>query len=182
WQITIFMGLQSLMFYTLITWLPDILAVYGYSQSAAGWMLFLMQLFIIPITFVIPVIAERLNQQSLLGGIIGLSFMLGVSGLLTGNKGIIPIAIIILGMAGGAAFSLCMMLFSLRTKDGDQAAEMSGMAQSFGYLLAALGPTLFGALHDLTNSWTAPLLLLIALGAIILVTAALSGKKQKIGI
>src|SRR5699024_681240 len=96
WQITIFMGLQSLMFYTLITWLPDILAVYGYSQSAAGWMLFLMQLFIIPITFVIPVIAERLNQQSLLGGIIGLSFMLGVSGLLTGNKGIIPIAIIIL--------------------------------------------------------------------------------------
>lgn len=182
WQITIFMGLQSLMFYTLITWLPDILAVYGYSQSAAGWMLFLMQLFIIPITFVIPVIAERLNQQSLLGGIVGLSFMLGVSGLLTGNKGIIPIAIIILGMAGGAAFSLCMMLFSLRTKDGDQAAEMSGMAQSFGYLLAALGPTLFGALHDLTNSWTAPLLLLIALGAIILVTAALSGKKQKIGI
>src|SRR5699024_2065401 len=58
WQITIFMGLQSLMFYTLITWLPEILAIHGYSASEAGWLLFLMQLALIPITFVVPIVAE----------------------------------------------------------------------------------------------------------------------------
>jgi len=41
-----------------------------------------------------------------------------------------------------------MMLFGLRTSNTHDAAELSGMAQSVGYLLAAIGPTLFGYLHD----------------------------------
>src|SRR5699024_6042477 len=44
WQVTLFMGLQSLMYYTVLTWLPDILQASGYSESVAGWLLSL-QLF-----------------------------------------------------------------------------------------------------------------------------------------
>src|SRR5690625_1969295 len=180
WQITIFMGLQSLMFYTLITWLPDILADHGYSQGAAGWMLFLMQVFIIPITFITPVIAEKMESQSLLGGLIGGSFLVGVLGLMLGNSLIITISIPLLGIAGGAAFSLCMMLFSLRTNTGEEAAEMSGMAQSAGYLLAAVGPTLFGALHDLTGNWKVLLIMLIVLVCFIFISAVTYGRNRKI--
>jgi len=180
WKITIFMGLQSLIFYTLVAWLPDIMQSYGYSQAAGGWMLFLMQTFIIPSTFIVPIIAERMNDQRLLGGIVGVSFILGVIGILSGNTIIMPIAIIVLGMTGGAAFSICMMLFSLRTQDGNQAAEMSGMAQSFGYLLAAIGPTLFGALYDLTGNWTWPLTMLTGVSGIIFYVAVGAGKNQKI--
>src|SRR5699024_10682628 len=43
WFITMFMGLQSLIFYTLITWIPDLLQSYGYTSNAAGWLLFLLQ-------------------------------------------------------------------------------------------------------------------------------------------
>src|SRR5699024_3426053 len=63
WKITIFMGIQSLIFYTLITWLPDILYANGLNSSTAGWMLFLMQFSIIPFTFIIPVIAEKMKSQ-----------------------------------------------------------------------------------------------------------------------
>lgn len=56
-----------------------------------------------------------------------------------------------------------MMFFSLRTQNANEAAELSGMAQSLGYLLSAIGPVLFGWLHDVTHSWTAPLCMLVLL-------------------
>ena len=180
WCITIFMGLQSLIFYTLITWLPDILRIHGYSASAGGWMLFLMQFALIPITFIIPVVAEKMRNQKLLSGITGGLFIVGLSGLLLGNQVLIPIAIIMIGIASGSAFSLCMMFFSLRTQDGYQASEMSGMAQSFGYLLAAVGPAMFGALHDISGGWQLPLCMLIGLSIVIFLVAIAAGKDQVI--
>lgn len=180
WAITLFMGLQSLIFYTLITWLPEILHLHGYTPSVAGWMLFLMQFALIPITFIIPVVAERMKNQKILSGLTGIFFILGIVGVLLGYKTLIPFAVILIGMASGSAFSLCMMFFSLRTTDGHQAAEMSGMAQSFGYLLAAIGPTLFGALHDLTKGWTVPLLMLIVLAGVIFIVAIIAGEDRVI--
>ena len=180
WYITIFMGLQSLVFYTLITWLPEILQLHGYSAGAAGWMLFLMQFALIPVTFVMPVIAEKMDNQVLLSGLTGMFFIVGIIGILSGNQFVIPIATMMLGMACGSAFSLCMMFFSLRTRDGYQAADMSGMAQSIGYLLAAVGPMLFGALHDFSGGWQVPLLVLIGLSVIILFAALAAGRDRMI--
>lgn len=182
WYITLFMGLQSLIFYTLITWLPEILQLHGYSAGAAGWMLFLMQFALIPITFIIPVVAERMKNQKFLGGFTAILFIVGIISVLLGYKALIPVAVIIIGMASGSAFSLSMMFFSLRTKDGQQAAEMSGMAQSIGYLLAAIGPTLFGALHDLTGGWEWPLMMLILIAIVIFVVAIGAGENRVIGV
>lgn len=180
WYITVFMGLQSLIFYTLITWLPEILQLHGYSANAAGWMLFLMQFALIPITFIIPVVAEKMRDQKLLSALTGSFFIIGILLILLGIELLIPVAIIMIGMASGSAFSLSMMFFSLRTHDGYQAAEMSGMAQSFGYLLAAIGPTLFGALHDMSGGWQVPLAMLIGLSCVILVVAIAAGKDRLI--
>lgn len=180
WKVTLFMGLQSFMFYTLMTWLPGILQLNGYSSSKAGWMLFLMQFAIIPITFIIPVIAGKMKNQKILSIIIALFFFLGISGLMIGPASLIPLSIILFGIAAGSAFSLAMMFFSLRTNDGGQAAELSGMAQSFGYLLAAIGPVLFGGLHDITNGWIVPLSMLLFISIIILVIGIGAGKEGTI--
>lgn len=180
WMITIFMGLQSLVFYTLVTWLPEILQGMGYSMSAAGWMLFLMQFAIIPFTFIIPVLAERMKNQSLLGGATALLFILGITGVLIGKQSLIPISVILIGIGAGSAFSLAMMFFSMRTSNAVEASDLSGMAQSFGYLLAAAGPIVFGALHDLTDSWTMPLILLIVLAGVIFIVGIAAGRDKVI--
>ncbi|HLS59614.1 MAG TPA: MFS transporter [Virgibacillus sp.] len=180
WYITVFMGLQSLMFYTLITWLPEILSSHGYSSSGGGWMLFLMQLALIPMTFIIPIVAEKMHDQVILSGITASCFIVGVLGLWIGFKPFLPIAVILLGVAGGSAFSLSMMFFSLRTNSGQQAAEMSGMAQSFGYLLAACGPVLFGVLHDFVDGWRLPLGLLMVLAVVIFLSGIQAGKNRVI--
>lgn len=181
WQVTLFMGCQSLLFYTLITWLPDILQVNGYSSTAAGWIVFLMQFALIPATFIIPVIAERLKNQVGLSIVAASFFIIGFIGLLIpGSALLLPLWAIMFGIASGSAFSLSMMFFTLRTKDGQEAAELSGMAQSIGYLLAAIGPVLVGALQDLTSGWTIPIMILIIISFIVLINGIAAGKEDQV--
>ncbi|WP_144509777.1 MFS transporter [Bacillus sp. FJAT-22090] len=161
WQVTMFMGLQSMVFYVLIAWLPEILKEQGISSDQSGLLLSTMQLSLLPFTFIVPIIAGRMQSQRTLVCVMSTLLLSGTLGLLYGNPNLLVLWIIIIGVGGGFAFGLSMMFFGLRTKTPQQAAELSGMAQSFGYLLAAIGPTLFGYLHDVTSSWTIPFLLLV---------------------
>ncbi|MED0678414.1 MFS transporter [Aneurinibacillus thermoaerophilus] len=178
WKVTIFMGLQSLMFYIIVAWMPEILIERGLSASSSGWMLFLLQFALLPFTFIIPVIAGRMSNQRLLVIITFLLFVVGYLGLLFGGNLLIPVWAILIGIGGGCAFSLSMMFFSLRTQNVHQAAELSGMAQSVGYLLAAIGPTLFGLLHDMTHSWTLPLFIMVVASALLLIVGFGAGSNQ----
>ncbi|QDS36137.1 CynX/NimT family MFS transporter [Brevibacillus brevis] len=169
WQVTLFMGLQSMIFYVLITWLPEILKQQGTSSDQSGWLLSMMQVALLPFTFVVPIIAGRMSSQRSLVTITTILLLSGTLGLLYGSAKFIVWWIIMIGIGGGFAFSLSMMFFGLRTENAQQAAELSGMAQSVGYLLAAIGPTLFGYLHDVTDSWTVPLLLLVCASILLFV-------------
>ncbi|MCR8635193.1 CynX/NimT family MFS transporter [Paenibacillus radicis (ex Xue et al. 2023)] len=178
WKVTLYMGLQSLIFYTVIAWLPVILQEQGLSSSSAGWMLSLMQFAVLPFTFIVPILAGYMKNQRILVAITALLFMAGILGVLYGGTTLIPLWVIMIGIGAGVAFSLAMMFFSLRTHNTHQAAELSGMAQSFGYLLAAVGPTLFGLLHDAAHSWTIPLLMLIVASIFIFIFGMGAGKNE----
>lgn len=180
WKITLFMGAQSLIFYTLITWLPTILTASGYDIQLAGWGVFIFQFASIPFTFIIPVIADKMKNQVLIAIVSSGMIFIGVAGLLAGFSDLSLLWIIMLGVGNGSAFSLSMMFFTLRTRDGYEAAELSGMAQSFGYLLAAVGPVMVGGLQDLTGSWTLPLTMLAVFSAVMLVTGMAAGKNKQV--
>lgn len=166
WQVSIYMGLQSLLFYSMVAWLPEILIDRGMASSQAGLMLSLLQIAIIPVTFIISIIAGRRSNQRFLVIIGTVCALIGILGLLSGNLNYAYICVILLGVGGGFKFGLSMMFFNLRTLSVDEAARLSGMAQSVGYLLAACGPMLFGYLHDISNGWTMPLIMLLAILAI----------------
>lgn len=180
WKITLFMGLQSLVYYSIIAWFPEIFQQQGLTQAAAGWMVSLMQFAILPFTFIVPIIAGRLENQRWLVGITAGLFIIGLIGVLLGTTTLIPLWMILIGIASGSSFSLAMMFFSLRTESSHEAAEISGMAQSVGYFLAALGPLVFGFLRDSTQSWTIPLVLLILTSGIFFVVGMGAGKNTYI--
>lgn len=180
WQVTLFMGLQSMVFYVLITWLPEILKSQGINADQSGWLLSVMQLGLLPFTFIVPIIAGRMSNQRILVTITSILLLTGIIGLFWGPSHVLVLWIIIIGMGIGFAFSLSMMFFGLRTKNAEQAAELSGMAQSVGYLLAAIGPTLFGFLHDVTNSWMIPILSLVVISILILIFGLGAARDQYI--
>ncbi|HEV2743832.1 MAG TPA: MFS transporter [Rubrobacter sp.] len=182
WQVTAFMGLQSLGYYATLTWLPEILREGGTSAEAAGWLLALSQAVAIPAMFVAPVAAGRSTSQR---GVVAVAVALigaGVLGLLLFGAAGGILWVTLLGLGQGACFSLALTLFALRAADPDQAAALSGMAQSFGYLLAALGPTVFGVLRDATGSWTLPLALLLVITACLLAAGLGAGRDARVGL
>ncbi|MCZ2257850.1 CynX/NimT family MFS transporter [Sporosarcina sp. G11-34] len=177
WKVTFFMGLQSLIYYSIIAWFPEILRHQGLTAAASGWMISLLQFAVLPFTFIVPIIAGRLKDQRVLVAITASLFAMGTAGLLFADPFLIPLWMIFIGIACGCSFSLAMMFFSLRTTNSDEAAELSGMAQSFGYLLAAFGPLLFGYLRDSTGNWTIPLIALVIVSVFLFIFGMGAGKK-----
>jgi MFS transporter, CP family, cyanate transporter len=182
WNVTFFMGLQSLIFYVSVAWLPEILIQKGISTASAGWILSLMQLAILPITFIVPILAGRMSNQRFLVIMTTILYLLGIFGLLYGGYLIIILSVILIGIAVGSSFSLSMMFFSLRTKTAYQSAELSGMAQSIGYLLAAIGPVLFGILHVITKGWAVPLSMMMIAAILLLISGLGAGRDVFIGL
>lgn len=160
WSITLFMGLQSFTFYSNVSWLPEILRSQGMDMAAAGWMLSLLQFVSLPFSFIIPVLAGRRADQRLLVAVSAISMLIGYVGLLSGYSALNVLWVILVGTSGGANFSLSLMFFTLRSRTVHESAALSGMAQSFGYLLAAIGPMLIGYMHDFTGGWKPSLIIL----------------------
>lgn len=157
------MGLQSLGFYSLLTWLPTLLGDEGMDDAEAGLMLSVMTLLNMAGALLVPLAARgRRDQRRPMAATVGLS-ALGLIGLLAAPTGPTIVWAAALGVAQGAMLALSYLLFVSRTPDEDHAAELSSMAQTVGYLVAATGPVTVGALHDLTGGWTGPLILLLAL-------------------
>ena len=181
WYISIFMGLQSMLFYVVISWLPDILKSQGVSSDTAGWTVSIMQMALLPVTFIVPILAGRMKNQNILVILAAVFYFIGIGGLLSGNDTLTLLWAILIGIGSGCAFSLAMMLFGLRTSNAHDAAELSGMAQSMGYLLAAIGPTLFGFLHDATNGWKIPLIVMFVTAVLLLIFGVASGRDRLIG-
>jgi MFS transporter, CP family, cyanate transporter len=169
WQVTLFMGLQSLAYYVTLTWLPEILREEGMSAARAGWMLGLTQAVAIVTIFLAPVIAGRRSSQR---GVVVVAVALsgaGTLGLLVAGSTASALWVVLLGLGQGACFSLALTFFALRAPDSEHAAALSGMAQTAGYLLAAAGPFLFGVLRDATHAWDVPLALLLAVTVCLLI-------------
>jgi MFS transporter, CP family, cyanate transporter len=181
WQVTLFMGLQSLAYYVTLTWLPEILREGGVSAGRAGWMLALAQAVAIVSMFLAPVIAGRRPSQH---GVVVVSAALngaGILGLLFAPHTAGVLWIVLLGLGQGACFSLALTFFALRASDPEHSAALSGMAQSVGYLFAAFGPSLFGLLRDATHGWTVPLALLFAIVVGILISGLGAARDAHVG-
>ncbi len=176
WSVTFFMGFQSLIFYTTSAWMPEVLKTQGISMDSAGWMVSLLQFSQLPMTFIVPILAGKVKDQRWIVVGVAILYLLGYGGIMAGGTTLVPLWMILIGIAGGATFGLSMMFFTLRTRSPHEAADLSGMAQSFGYLLAAIGPVLFGLLHDFTSGWTVPMLIIIVASLIVFLSGMKAGK------
>jgi CP family cyanate transporter-like MFS transporter len=162
WQVTTYMGLQSLSYFAVTAWLPAVLIARGYDPVAAGWLLALASACGIAGATVAPVLAARTREQRAVVAATTALAAVGLLGLLA-VPGTEVLWAVLLGTAQSAALGIALTLVGLRAPDAGRAAQLSGMAQSAGYVLAAAGPFAVGFLHDLTDGWTVPLLLLLAL-------------------
>lgn len=171
WRFTLFMGLLSLTYHTVLAWLPSIYAAQGVDTATAGTLLSVATIVATPITLVLPALASRSpDQHWWIVGLTGLTGS-GLVGLLVAPTAAPFLWATLLGLGMGSIFPLGLTLIALRTRTPGDATALSTMTQSFGYVIAGLGPLAVGLLHELTGSWKPTVALLLAL----LVPQLLSG-------
>lgn len=180
WQVTLFMGLQSLVFYSLITWLPSIETDAGIRAQDINIHQFLLNALGVFASLVCSAIIPRMRDQRLLATMSPLLIVAGLAGIHFAPQ-LALVWICLLGFAAGANIVLALSFFGLRTTHHRQAASLSGMAQTLGYLVAAAGPLAFGAFHDATGSWTPTVAGLIVISIALAILGFFSGRNRFIG-
>ena len=184
WAIIIFGGLQSLLFYTSMTWLPTIAISAGLSNSDAALLASIFSLISIPFSMTVPSLTTRLSdghRQTMLA-IISIAGMTGIAMLLYPSSNFLYWLVVhlLIGTACSALFPYLMVCFSLKTSSPEKTAQLSGLAQTGGYILAAFGPTLFGYSFELFQSWIPAVLALLAVDIIMTVSLFMVDRADKI--
>ncbi len=163
WQVMAFMGLQSLLYYAALSWLPTIFQDRGMSAVAAGNLQALMGVGNLVAALIVPVLAHRAPDHRALVVPSMTAMGVGLAGSLWAPLGGAWFWVLVLGMGQGACLALAIFFTVARAPDAGAAASLSAFAQSAGYLVASAGPLELGLLHSVTGSWNIPVALLLVL-------------------
>ncbi|MDK9363675.1 CynX/NimT family MFS transporter [Lelliottia wanjuensis] len=179
WQVTLFLGINSLIYYVIIGWLPAILLSHGYSETEAGSMHGLLQLATAAPGLAVPLLLHKLKDQRGIAGLSALMCAVSLAGFwFVPDQAVLWT--IVYGFGSGATMILGLTFIGLRASSAHQAAALSGMAQSVGYLLAACGPPLMGKIHDTAGDWRIPLMACALAGVVMAVCGVLAGRDREI--
>ncbi|ULN44439.1 MFS transporter [Mycolicibacterium crocinum] len=177
WTVTLFFGTQSLLAYIMMGWLPEVFIDNGVGKTSAGLLVGLLSVIAVPISLVLAPMAARSQNQSGWIAALGVCGFAGVVGLLVA-PGFSPLLWSVLVGIGMSVFSLALTVIALRSRTPEDTVQLSAMAQGFGYLLAGVGPFLFGTLHDVTGGWTVPFIMVLGVYVVQMVLGVLAGRNR----
>jgi MFS transporter, CP family, cyanate transporter len=180
WQVTCFMGLQSSLSYCVFGWLAPILQDRGLTPVQSGFVVSASALLQVGSAMVAPMLtAKGPDQRWLVLLTVGL-VIVGLMGTIAAPLSTLWLWAAILGLGQGSVFAVALMLIVLRTPDPPTAAALSGMAQSVGYTLAAVGPFAVGLIKAWTGSWDAVQILFLAIALACIAAGLGAGRNRTI--
>ena len=160
--VTVFFGLQAVLYFALTSWLPSVLLERGLDAGEAGGQLAWFSFAGLLPSLLAPVLASRRGRLRRLVPLTGLAIAAGLLWLLVAPTAQLALAIGWLGVAQGAAFSLAIALVVQRTSDAAAAGALSSVSQGMGFGVGALGSAAVGAIHQESGTWWPALLMLLA--------------------
>lgn len=182
WWITLFMGTQSLIFYSVIAWFPSILIEKGFDIHFASNMTLLYQVCSMPVALLAPMLIARVRNKHkhILTSFLCLMYALAFGILLFCNSLFAMVVVtLFLAFPMGGMFGIALLFVSTKASIPQKVARLSGMAQSLGYLIAAIGPIFLGFVYDVAKSWNVPLVIFVVL-TLLLIFFAYKANNSKV--
>lgn len=180
WALAAFMGMQSLLFYAALAWLPTLLLDAGVPAAGGGFALAVFNLVGIATSLTVPSLVSRRPSQVPAVLALCLTWVVALVGLSVAPD-LYLVWSVVSGFAQGAGISLALTLIVLRARTPEVARSLSGTVQGIGYLVAATGPLVVGALRDATGGWGVPCVALGVAVAVMAATAPWSAGDRQIG-
>jgi CP family cyanate transporter-like MFS transporter len=164
WQVMAYMGLQSLIYYAALSWLPILFRDRGAGAVNAGTLLALMNLGNAITALTVPVLAHRARDQRLLVAGTAAMSAAGLAGVWFAPLASAPAWALALGFGQGGSLGLGIFFPVLRGRGPAEVASLTAMSMGVGYLIASTGPAIVGATRDASGGWTWPLIVLLVMG------------------
>jgi CP family cyanate transporter-like MFS transporter len=168
WRVTLYTGLQSLLFYASLTWLAPLYQARGWSAERAGALLAVFSLTQLVATLGLPVLADRTGDRRPWIALSVGACTAGLAALAVAPLAAPWLVAAMIGFGAGGQFAMALTLLVDAAADPAASRRLSGMAFLVGYLLAAAGPAAVGGLYDATGGFTAAFLALAAVGVVTL--------------
>ena len=162
WSMALLFAVQSAHIYVVVGWLGQVLLDAGISDVQMGAMLSMAPAIGIGVALIVPVLLRRQSMALPLILFFASCYLLGYLGLVVAPVGGAWFWMFFIGLGGGT-FPTVLTLVALRARTPDGVIALSAFTQCVGYLIGALGPLVFGLVHDLQHSWTPALILMMIL-------------------
>jgi MFS transporter, CP family, cyanate transporter len=180
WQVMLFMGLQSLVYYATLSWFPTMFRDRGVTAAHAGDLLALMNLGNAVTALLLPVLAQRVANQRVLAALSAAATGAGIALAAFAPTGLAAGSMLLLGLGQGGTLGLAIFFTMARAPDPRTAASLSAFTQGAGYLIASIGPLAVGFLHTATAGWAVPNWVLLCVAVLELVTGWLAGRARTV--
>ena len=176
WAIAGVFATSSLNAYAMFAWLPQLLVeTANVTPAQAGTLLAVYAGMGIPCALIIPILTARLKNIGPLVYVGVFAFVIGDLGLLFLPATLTWLWVSLAGL-GPLFFPLALVLINLRTRTHAGAVALSSFVQGIGYTLGAVGPLVFGLLHELSGGWTWPMAFLLVTALVVLVAGPVIGR------
>lgn len=170
WLLAAGFAAQSFGFYAMVAWMPTMYGeVYHLGIVGGGAYASLFQLMGVAGALLVPLLG-RLRRVWVQPVVVGLLWLCLPVGLLLAPAAF-GVWTALGGIAQGGGLVVILALVVRFSRSDREATQMSAIVQALGYVIAATAPSLLGALHEATGSWTAPLIALLTATAAYLVIA-----------
>ncbi len=168
WSILLYFGLQTSLFFSMMSWLTPLLQDKGMTLKEASMMLTFISIVQMIGNIAVPMLMEkwtnRLAWVVALGclGLIGFTLLWLFSGIY------LWLAVWIIGIVLSGLFPIGLLLPLDEARNDQEANSWSSMVFSGGFMLSAIIPVLIGVCYDMTgnHTWTYVIFLALMLGII----------------
>ncbi|MDQ5834821.1 MAG: MFS transporter [Actinomycetota bacterium] len=164
WVLVTVFALQSIVYYGLVSWMPDSFQERGWSAEAAGSLVGVMSIAGLPSGLLLPFFADHLGSRRQWLCLTAGALLLATVGIAT-----LPDAgwawAALAGMGIGATFPLTLTLPLDVAHEPAETGAVVGLMLGAGYTIAAAGPLALGAARDITGSFSASLWVLVVVAA-----------------
>jgi len=153
WLVAAYLAIQSWQFYSSLAWIAPSYVARGWDPTTAGYLLSAFGGAQLISGLLGPVLTDRIHDHRvLLMPAAGLG-LVGMLALLLAPDAAAWVWVCVLGLGQGAAFSLALVLLMDYAQTPAGSGRLTAMAFLVSYTIASFGPTVTGALRDLTGDF-----------------------------
>ncbi|MGH8869132.1 MAG: CynX/NimT family MFS transporter [Actinomycetes bacterium] len=166
WLVSLYLGVQSFLFYSELAWIAPAYESAGWDPGDAGLLLSAFMLIQLVAGLGVPALADLTPDRRPWFLLVVACILLGLLAMLAWPETMPWLFVAVLGFGQGGAFAMGLLLLVDHARTPEDSGRLSAMAFLVSYLVAACGPAVVGGLRDATDGFDVPWAVLLVLAVV----------------